>query len=75
MAPNEIHVLQAESGSWLVTDGRPLPPIRVFRLRWHAMAFASAVAFSRGKEMVVHGPDGSQTRHDRATLTYPRELD
>ena len=75
MAPNEIHVLQGESGSWLVTDGRRRPPIRVFRLKWHAMGFASAIALSRGLEMVVHCPDGSQTRHQRASLTYPIDLD
>jgi hypothetical protein len=75
MVKNGIHLLQAESGSWLVTEGRRVPPIRIFRLRSHAMAFASAVAWSRGLEMVVHGPDGSQARHDRASLTYPRDLE
>jgi hypothetical protein len=62
MARNDIHVVQAESGSWAVTESCCLPPIRVFRLRSHAMAFASAVAWSRGVEMLVRGPDGSQTR-------------
>lgn len=75
MARNDIHILQAESGSWLVTDGSRVPPIRVFRLRRHAVAFGSAVAFSRGMKMVVHCPDGSQTCHGRASLTYPTELD
>ena len=74
MARNDIHVVQAESGSWLVTEGSWLPPFRVFRKKSHAMAFAAAVAWSRGVEMLVHGPDGSQTRRDRASLTYPREL-
>jgi hypothetical protein len=64
MVANEIHVLQAESGSWLVTEGRWRPPMRFFRLRPHAMAFACKVAGSRGVEIVVHGPDGSQTRQN-----------
>jgi hypothetical protein len=74
MVKHDIHVIQAESGSWLVTEGCWLPPVRAFRHKSHAMAFASAVAWSRGVEMVVHGPDGSQTRNVRAALTYPREL-
>jgi hypothetical protein len=78
MARNDIHVVQAESGSWLVREGCWvgcwLPPIRVFRVMSHAMAFASAVAWSRGVEMLVHGPDGRQTRSVRASLTYPTEL-
>jgi hypothetical protein len=65
MVANEIHLLQAESGSWLVTEGRWHPPKRYFRLRPHAMAFACAVAGARGLEIVVHGPDGSQTRQIR----------
>jgi hypothetical protein len=64
MVANEIHLLQAESGSWLVTEGRWRPPMRFFRLRPHAMAFACAVAGSRGLEIVVHGPDGGQTRQN-----------
>ena len=64
MANNDIHLLQAESGSWLVAEGRWRPPMRVFRLRPHAMAFACAVAGSRGLEIVVHGPDGSQARQN-----------
>jgi hypothetical protein len=77
MPDNDIHILQGESGSWLVTDARWVPPntIRAFRVKSHATAFASAVAFSRGSQLVVHGPDGSQTRHDRASLTYPTELE
>jgi hypothetical protein len=63
MARNEIHVVRAESGSWLVTEGSRPSPLRAFRLRAHAMGFAFAVALSRGSEMVVHNPDGSQTRH------------
>jgi hypothetical protein len=74
MSGNDIHVIQGESGSWLVTEGCWLAPIRVFRLQSHATAFASAVAWARGVEMLVHGPDGSQTRRLRASLTYPREL-
>jgi hypothetical protein len=74
MARNDIHVIQSESGSWLVTEGCWLPPVRAFRQKSHAVAFASAVAWSRGVEMIVHGPDGSQTRTDRASLTYPTEL-
>jgi hypothetical protein len=79
MTDNDIHVLQGESGSWLVTDARWVPAntIRAFRVKSHATAFASAVAFSRGSdsELIVHGPDGSQTRHERASLTYPTELE
>jgi hypothetical protein len=79
MVANEIHLLQAESGSWLVTEGRWHPPKRYFRLRPHAMAFACAVAGARGLEIVVHGPDGSQTRQirpsqrDRATAAASAE--
>jgi hypothetical protein len=64
MVKNEIHLLQAESGSWFVTEGRWRPPMRFFRLRPHAMAFACKVAGCRGVEIVVHGPDGSQTRQN-----------
>ena len=67
MPRNDIHVVQAESGSWLVTEGCWLPPVRVFRNKSHAMAFASALAWSRGVGMLVHGPDGSQTRGVRAS--------
>jgi hypothetical protein len=74
MVGNDIHVIQADNGSWLVTEGQWLPPFRVFRVKSHAMAFAAAVAWSRGVEMVVHGPDGSQTRRSRESLTYPRDL-
>jgi hypothetical protein len=75
MARNEIHVVRAENGSWLVTGGSRPSRIRAFRLRSHAMAFGSAVALSRGQKMVVHNSDGSQTRHHRASLTYPTNLD
>src|SRR5918999_3532170 len=64
MVKNEIHLLQAESGSWLVTEGRWRPPMRFFRLRPHAMAFACKVAGARGVEIVVHGPDGNPTRQN-----------
>jgi hypothetical protein len=74
MAQNDIHVVQAESGSWLVMEGRWLPPVRTFHLQGHAMAFASALAWSRGVELLVDCPDGSQTRGVRASLTYPSEL-
>jgi len=70
MGKNDIHVVQAESGSWLVTEGCWLHPFRVFRLKSNAMAFAFAVAGSRGVAMRVHGPDGSQTRTVRGSPTY-----
>jgi hypothetical protein len=64
MVKNEIHLLQAQSGSWLVTEGRWHPPMRVFRSRAHAIFFACAVAGTRGVEIVVHWPDGSRTREN-----------
>jgi len=56
MVKNEIHLLQADRGSWLVTKCRWRPPRRDFRSRPHAV------------EIVVHGPDGSQARENPPSL-------
>lgn len=70
-----IHVGRGEDEAWLVKKGHQNSAIASYRLKYQAMAFARAVAFSRGVDMIVHDRDGHATRHHRASLTYPTRLD
>ena len=71
----DIHVGLDPEDTWSVSAGPDRPPLASFRVRLHAVAFARAVAFSRGVEMIVHDAGGSLIRHPRASLTYPARLD
>jgi hypothetical protein len=71
----DIHVGLDPEDTWSVSAGPDRPPLASFRVRLHAVAFARAVAFSRGVEMIVHDAAGASIRHPRASLTYPARLD
>lgn len=72
---DDVHVKRNESDTWQVTRGNHQPTVGSYRLKCHAVAFASAVAFGSRVEMIVHECDGRVSRHRRASLTYPTALD
>lgn len=71
----DVHVARGPETTWLVRRGGQPAELASYRLKAHAMAFARALAFSAGVEMIVHDPNGVVTRHSRASLTYPTSLD
>jgi hypothetical protein len=72
---NEISVSRANNGSWLVSQRRPNRALQTFRLKVHALAFARAVAHSRGAPLYVHDVGGTRSQECPGSLTYPVRLD
>lgn len=71
----DIHVVHESGESWLIRQGgRVFFPSR-YRVRAHAIAFASAVAYGANADMIVHDRNGVRTRLCRASLTYPTLID
>ena len=71
----EINVIQLESGSWCVDQGKPGTSKRFFKTRACAVAYARAVACSSGADMYIAGPNGAKCRQSRESLTYPVALE
>ncbi len=71
----DVHVARGPKTTWLVRRGSQPAELVSYRLKAHAMAFARALAFSTGVDMIVHDLDGVVTRYSRASLTYPTWLD
>jgi hypothetical protein len=72
MPISDVHVVEGAGGDWVVSK-RERTLARYEHLLG-AMAFARALAHSRGVEVLVQHQDGSSTRHAGASLTYPRDL-
>ncbi len=66
----EVHLAQTVDGTWRVT-GTPHLENGIFRLQYHALAFAQALAHSKRCNLYLHRPDGVIIRQKGASLTYP----
>lgn len=71
MAANSIHVSPDGATTWLVQPGWQRESFGSYRSRRSAVAFASALAFRRRVDMIIHELDGRIVRHLSASLTYP----
>lgn len=74
MHTNSISVSPSGDGRWRVAE-TGADELETFRLKAHALAFARAVALSRGVDLFVAGRNGGGVRQGRHTLTYPTTLD
>ena len=72
MPVNDVHVVQRETGDWVVSNRKRT--LASYQFLYGAMAFARALAYSRRVGVVVQEQDGSRTRHAGASFTYPRDL-
>jgi hypothetical protein len=72
MPVNDVHVVQRETGDWVVSNRKRT--LAGYQFLYGAMAFARALAHSRRVGVVVQEQDGSTTRHAGASFTYPRDL-
>lgn len=70
MAINDINVWQKTSGSWLAGQQGKRLSNRAFRIREHAIAFGKALAFSRGANLYIRGPDGIRVLQKNESKTH-----
>jgi hypothetical protein len=75
LCQNRVAVGLRSDGRWMVSRGAEGAPLRSFRVKEHALAYARAVALSLRSVLYVRNRCGIEARQLGKTLTYPVKLD